>query len=415
MNHPFWNSFLGQLASVEPLFKDPSRLESLRHCRKVVEIDVPIRMDSGEIRHFAGYRVQHSLSRGPGKGGIRYHPSVCKEETAALAALMTIKCAVAGLPFGGAKGGISVDPSKLSLAERERVTRRYTSSLIEVLGPYKDVPAPDVGTGPQEMAWVMDTYSVSLGVTEPGVVTGKPISLGGSLGRKEATGEGVWICAREAIKRLPPLPYGPRVAIQGYGNVGSATARAFARNGFMVVAVQDHTGSLFHPMGVDLDKLDAHLAKGNTLASFAQEQGIACSDEAFWEVPCSVMVPAALELALSAERANRLRATLVVEGANGPTAPEALGVLADRGVVIVPDVLANAGGVTVSWMEWVQNLNRDIWTEQQVHDKLDMMLSRAFAEVWDASKSLNVSLRQAAFYLGVQRVVQAHEMRGLYP
>lgn len=412
MNHPFWNAYLSQLAAIEPLFKNPERLEPLRHCRKVMEVDIPVRMDTGEIKHFEGFRVQHSLSRGPGKGGIRLHPSVCKEETAALAALMTVKCAVAGLPFGGAKGGVCVDPRALSLAERERLMRRYTSSLIEILGPYKDVPAPDVGTGPQEMAWLMDTYSVSKGETEPGVVTGKPVALGGSLGRKESTGEGVWLCAREAIKRLPTLPHGLRVAIQGYGNVGTAAARAFARNNFLVVAIQDHTGSIVNPAGLDLDKLDAHLASGRALNTFEHAEN--CSDD-FWAVKCSVLVPAALELVITPERARRIQAQLVVEGANGPTTPEAMAILEDRGVIVVPDVLANAGGVTVSWMEWVQNLNRDIWTEAEVLEKLDRMMSRAFAEVWDAAQAHGLNLRHAAFYLGVKRVVEAHETRGLYP
>lgn len=413
MTHPFWNAYLEQLAQVEPLFKQPTQLETLRHCRKIIEIDVPVRMDSGEVRHFQGFRVQHSLARGPGKGGIRFHPSVCKDETAALAALMTIKCAVAGLPFGGAKGGVAVDPAQLSLREKERLTRRYTSGLLEVIGPYKDVPAPDVGTGAQEMAWLMDTYSVAYGVTEPGVVTGKPVGLGGSLGRQEATGEGVWICAREALRQMPQLPFGPRVAIQGYGNVGAAAARAFARNGFNVVALQDHTGTIYHPLGLDLNALDAHLKQGRTLGSFELAQSYSADE--FWQLPCSVMVPAALELVLTPERAQNLKAALVVEGANGPTTPAAMQVLADRGVLVVPDVLANAGGVTVSWMEWVQNLNRDIWTQEAVRDKLDTTMTRAFKEVWDASTSLNVSLRKAAFYLGVQRVVHAHEMRGMYP
>lgn len=410
--HPFWDSFLAQLASIEDLI--PARkLEHLKHPRKVVEVDVPIRMDNGVVRHFQGYRVQHSLSLGPGKGGIRYHPSVCREETAALAALMTVKCAVAGLPFGGAKGGVAVDPSTLSDAERERLTRRYTSSLLEIIGPYQDIPAPDVGTGPQEMAWIVDTYAVSKSKLEPGVVTGKPLGLGGSEGRKDATGQGVWLCAREALKRMASSSDWPKtVAVQGYGNVGASAARAFSSNGFSIVAIQDHTGSISNEHGINLRQLDAHLALGGTLANFHDAQLI--SEEEFWATPCSIMVPAALELALTPERAQKAQYLLVVEGANGPATPAAQAILKEKGVVVVPDVLANAGGVVVSWMEWVQNLNRDIWTAEEVQQKLDVMMSRAFAQVWKASVDYSVPLRQAAFYLGVSKVVQVHATRGLY-
>jgi glutamate dehydrogenase (NAD(P)+) len=419
MDHPFWNSYLSQLDTVAPLFgADAARLDALRQCKRILEVDVPVRMDDGRVEHFKGYRVQHSLTRGPGKGGIRYHPSVCKEETAALAALMTVKCSVAGLPFGGAKGGIEVDPSKLSAGELERLTRRYTSEIMDIIGPDKDVPAPDVGTTPQVMAWLLDTYSIAKGVTTPGVVTGKPIALGGSAGRGDATGQGVWMCAREALRWTPSLvglttgkPV--RVAIQGYGNVGSSAARAFVKAGYIVSCIQDHTGTIENVDGINIKALDAHLAEGGRLSDFFGAERI--SDDEFWAADVDVLVPAALEMVIGMFEAGIIKAKLIVEGANGPTRPEAEEILAARGIVIVPDVLANAGGVTVSWMEWVQNLNRDIWTEEEVLAKLDRMMTKAFAEVHQVAQEKGTSLRRAALYLGVKKVLEAHEMRGLYP
>lgn len=365
------------------------------------------------MEHYQGFRVQHSLTRGPGKGGIRYHPSVCKEETAALAALMTVKCSVAGLPFGGAKGGIAVDPSKLSRGELERLTRRYTSEIMDVIGVDRDVPAPDVGTTPEIMSWVFDTYSIAKGVTIPGVVTGKPIALGGSAGRKEATGQGVWMCAREAIRRVNGLQSYNRVAIQGYGNVGSSAAHAFADGGFKVVCIQDHTGTIHRDDGIDIAALDRHIAAGGKLAEFPGAERIADAD--FWMADVDVLVPAAMELAIGQKEAKAIKAKLIIEGANGPTQPEAEDMLTERGIVVVPDVLANSGGVTVSWMEWVQNRDRDIWTEEEVLAKLDRMMSRAFAEVYQVAEDKDITMRRAALYLGVKKVVEAHEMRGLYP
>jgi len=415
--HPFWQAFLSQLDSAEPLL-DASlagRLESLKHCRRILEVDVPVRMDDGTVKHFKGWRVQHSLSRGPGKGGVRYHPSVCREEVSALAALMTLKCATVNLPFGGAKGGISVDPRQLSAGELERLTRRYTSEIAGFIGPEKDIPAPDVGTSAREMAWMLDTYSTGAGYTVPGVVTGKPIELGGSVGRREATGRGVWVTAREALRRMKLVTStGPlAVAIQGYGNVGAAAARSFAENGFQVVAVQDHTGTIVRSAGIDLDALDAHLTSGGKLADFRHAERI--PDEDFWDVPCYVMVPAALELQVTQARAQRLKCKLLVEGANGPVCPDAEDVLNERGILVVPDVLANAGGVTVSYFEWVQNLNRDIWNLEMVNRKLDEHLTSAFAEVWNFAQDRKCSMRLAAVALGATRVLSAHATRGLYP
>jgi glutamate dehydrogenase (NAD(P)+) len=423
MDHPFWNSYLSQLDSIAPLFgSDAARLDALRQCKRILEVDIPVRMDDGRVEHFKGYRVQHSLTRGPGKGGIRYHPSVCKEETAALAALMTVKCSVAGLPFGGAKGGIAVDPAQLSAGELERLTRRYTSEIMDIIGPDKDVPAPDVGTTPQVMAWLLDTYSIAKGATTPGVVTGKPIALGGSAGRKEATGQGVWMCAREALRKAPSLSHleraridgvTMRVAIQGYGNVGSSAAHAFVDDGYVVTCIQDHTGTIENRDGINIKVLDAHIAAGGTLSEFRGAERI--HDGKFWTADVEVLVPAALEMVIGVAEAQCINAKLIVEGANGPTQPKAEEVLASRGIMVVPDVLANAGGVTVSWMEWVQNLNRDIWTEEEVLDKLDRMMSKAFAEVFEVSQQKETTMRRAALYLGVKKVLEAHEMRGLYP
>lgn len=431
MSHPFWQSYLVQLEACADLLQVPrEELETLARCKRVLQVDIPVRMDDGSTKHFTGWRVQHSLTRGPGKGGVRYHPSVCLEETSALAALMTIKCAVAGLPFGGAKGGINVDPAQLSAGELERLTRRYTSEIMDLIGPHKDVPAPDVGTGAREMAWLMDTYSTAVGNTEPGVVTGKPVELGGSLGRSAATGVGVWMCAREAVDRLSRAaatgkPIGAaaaarvnnsgalRVAVQGYGNVGSSAARAFAAAGMKVVALQDHTGSIFNDEGIDIGALDAHMASGSSLMSFVGANSITSDD--FWSCDADILVPAALELVIDERVASMIRAFLIVEGANGPITPAADIVLNSRGILVVPDVLANSGGVTVSWMEWVQNLNRDIWTEEEVIKKLDQMMSKSFSSVWDQSIKGGYTMRQSAFVYGVKRVLDAHKMRGLYP
>lgn len=415
--NPFWTSFINQLESISGLLEDEYDVSYLARCKRVLEVDIPVRMDDGRIEHFKGWRVQHNLSRGPGKGGIRFHPSVCAGETAALAALMSVKCAVAGLPFGGAKGGVSVDPSKLSTGELERLMRRYTSEIMDIIGPYKDIPAPDVGTSAREMAWMMDTYSVANGRTEPGIVTGKPISLGGSAGRKEATGQGVWMCAREAVRLMSADAADKNrtqtVAIQGYGNVGSAAARAFHANGFKVVAVQDHTGSIASESGIDIPRLDQHIASGKPLQDYKEATPV--NTQQFWQLQADVLVPAALELVITPEIASVLKVSLIVEGANGPVCPESEKILEERGIIVVPDVLANSGGVTVSWMEWVQNLNRDIWTEPEVLGKLDAMISGAFANVWECAKERRISMRKAALLIGVKQILDAHAARGLYP
>lgn len=413
-NHPFWQSYLKLLDSVEYLIPENLRhsLDSLRYCRRALSVDIPVRMDNGIVKHFAGYRVQHSLTRGPGKGGIRYHQDVCLEEVMALSALMTIKCATVSLPFGGAKGGIAVNPNELSVSELERLTRRYTSEIGNMIGPERDIPAPDVGTGQREMAWIVDTYSTAKGYTVPGVVTGKPIELGGSLGRREATGLGVYVVSREVLKKMPELSPNKTVAIQGYGNVGSVAAENFVKNGFKIVAIQDHTGTVINSNGVDIVELNKHLALGGNLSTYKDCHS---AGEDFWSVECDILIPAALELQVTEERARVIKANLIVEGANGPVCPAAEGVLNERNIVVIPDVLANAGGVIVSYFEWVQNFNRDIWNEQNVLHRLDEFLSRAFAEAWEWKAKNECTFRMAAMSLGAIRILSAHKTRGLYP
>lgn len=411
----FWSAYLDLIDSITPLLPPhlQARADNLKHCRRILEVDIPVRMDDGRVEHFTGWRAQHNLSRGPGKGGIRLHPSVCKEEVMALAGLMTIKCSAVGVPFGGAKGGIQVDPSKLSLGEKERLIRRFTSELGSFIGPNVDIPAPDVGSGGQEMSWLLDTYSISVGYTCPGVVTGKPIALGGSVGRQEATGQGVWVVAREMIRRAPWMASEKTVAIQGYGNVGKAAAHAFVANGFKVVALQDHTGAQEAPDGIDLAALDAHIAAGGVLGNFKGARALDSED--FWAVPADVLVPAALELQITAERAKRIQAKLIVEGANGPVCPDAESILAANGINVIPDIVANAGGVAVSYFEWVQNNNRDVWDASHVQQRLDGLLSKAFEEAWQAAQTRGITLRKAATLLAAERVLEAHVLRGLYP
>jgi len=409
-----WGTYLSQIDRVEPYLGRLSRwTETLRRCKRALIVDVPIERDDGSVAHFEGFRVQHNLSRGPGKGGVRYHPDVTLEEVMALSAWMTIKNAAVNLPYGGAKGGVRVDPKSLSRKELEHVTRRYTSEIGLIIGPEKDIPAPDVNTNAQIMAWMMDTYSANVGATATGVVTGKPIPLGGSLGRVKATGRGVYIVGRE-IARLKGFDIaGTRVAVQGYGNVGAAAAELFASNGARVVAVQDHTGTLLNEKGLDTRALSEHVERTGGVAGFAG--GDAIDDESFWDVGCDVLVPAALEGQLNAARAARIRARVVLEGANGPTTPEADQIMGERGILVVPDVIANAGGVTVSYFEWVQDFSSFFWTEDEINERLDRILTGAFRHVWETHLQLKVPLRTAAFVVACTRVLQAREDRGLYP
>ncbi len=409
-----WGTFLAQVDRVTPYLGPLARwAETLRRPKRMLVVDVPIELDSGEFAHFEGYRVHHNLSRGPGKGGVRYHPSVSLEEVMALAGWMTVKNAAVNLPYGGAKGGVRVDPQKLSRKELERLTRRYTSEIGIIIGPQQDIPAPDVNTNAQIMAWMMDTYAMNTGLAATGAVTGKPVHLGGSLGRVNATGRGVFVTGREAMRRMSLPMEGARVAVQGFGNVGSVAAELFARAGAKIVAVQNEDGAIANAKGLSVSELDAHLRRRGALPDFPGGESL--GREAFWEVDCDVMIPAALEGQITSARAEKLRARLVLEGANGPTLPQADDILASRGVVVAPDVICNAGGVTVSYFEWVQDFASYYWTEEEINHRLDKIILNALAEVWDAADRKAVTLRTAAFIVGCERVLTAHVERGLYP
>jgi glutamate dehydrogenase (NAD(P)+) len=410
-----WGMFLEQLERVEPhLGPLAAWIDTLRHPKRCLIVDVPVRMDDGHIRHFEGFRVQHNLSRGPGKGGVRFHPDVTLSEVMALSAWMTVKNAAVNLPYGGAKGGVRVNPAELSMAELERLTRRYTSEIGSIIGPDRDIPAPDVNTNEQIMAWMMDTYSINQGSTQPGVVTGKPISMGGSLGRKDATGRGCYVVAREAMQRLGMPMEGARIAIQGFGNVGSAAARIFHDAGAKIVAIQDAAGTIANTNGINPHALLGFL-NGNPRALLDYPEAEAIANADFWGVDCDLLLPAALENQITAANAGRIRAKLVVEGANGPTTPQAEDILNANGCTVLPDVLANAGGVTVSYFEWVQNASSFFWTEKDIHDRLDRVLTEAFQGIWDLAAARKVNLRTATYIMACSRVLEARALRGIYP
>ncbi|MET0291821.1 MAG: Glu/Leu/Phe/Val dehydrogenase [Steroidobacteraceae bacterium] len=409
-----WATYLAQIERVIPHLGELDRwIGTLTRPKRSLIVDVPIEMDDGSIAHFEGYRVQHSLSRGPGKGGVRYHPDVSLEEVMALSAWMTIKNAAINLPYGGAKGGIRVDPKRLSEKELERLTRRYTSEIGLIIGPQQDIPAPDVNTDSRIMAWMMDTYSANVGHTSTGVVTGKPVTLGGSLGRTKATGRGVYFVGREALRRLNLPLMDARVSVQGFGNVGSAAAENFAAAGARIVAVQDHSGCVVNDHGLDAIALAAHCRDSGGVVGF--NGGDAIAPEDFWDVPTDILIPAALEGQITHTRASRIKARVVIEGANGPTTPQADRILAERGITVVPDVIANAGGVTVSYFEWVQDFSSFFWTEDEIDQRLERILSTCFAHIWDVHVEHAETLRTAAYIVACRRVLQARADRGLYP
>jgi len=409
-----WDTYLSQVDRVVPYLGHLAKWsETLKRPKRALIVDVPIEMDDGSVAHFEGYRVQHNLSRGPGKGGVRYHPDVTLEEVMALSAWMTVKCAAVNLPYGGAKGGIRVDPKKLSLKELERMTRRYTSEIGIIIGPQRDIPAPDVNTNGQIMAWMMDTYSMNIGGTATGVVTGKPLHLGGSLGRVKATGRGVFVTGREAARRLGLNLEGVRVAVQGMGNVGGSAAELFAQAGAKLVAVQDHTGTLVNPNGFDIPSTMETLKRDGGIGNFKGAERV--DDESFWDVDCDILIPAALESQITAARAKRIKTRLVLEGANGPTLPDADDVLTSRGVLVVPDVICNAGGVTVSYFEWVQDFSSFFWSEDEINVRLDKIMVDALRKIWDTADRHKISLRTATFAVACERILTAREERGLYP
>ncbi|MCD2512495.1 Glu/Leu/Phe/Val family dehydrogenase [Comamonas endophytica] len=409
-----WGIYLQQIDRVTPYLGHLARwVETLKRPKRALIVDVPIELDNGTIAHFEGYRVQHNTSRGPGKGGVRFHQDVTLSEVMALSAWMSIKNAAVNVPYGGAKGGIRVDPKTLSHAELERLTRRYTSEIGIIIGPNKDIPAPDVNTNEQIMSWMMDTYSMNTGSTATGVVTGKPVDLGGSLGRREATGRGVFTVGIEAMRRTNMRVEEARIAVQGFGNVGGIAAKLFVEAGAKLVAVQDHSGSIHSSLGIDVPALLRHVQHTGGVAGFAGADVLA--KEEFWGVDCEIMIPAALEGQIHADNAGKIKAKLVIEGANGPTTPEADDILNDKGVLVLPDVIANAGGVTVSYFEWVQDFSSFFWSEDEINARLVRIMQDAFAGVWQVAQDHKVSLRTATFIIACQRILHAREMRGLYP
>lgn len=410
-----WHTFLAQIDRVAPYLSADlaDYVDTLKRPKRALIVDVPIIMDDGSIQHFEGYRVQHNLSRGPGKGGIRYHPDVEINEVMALSAWMTIKTAVLNLPFGGAKGGIRVDPRKLSARELERLTRRYTSEIAHIIGPQKDIPAPDVGTNPNVMGWIMDTYSSAQGYTVTGVVTGKPVHLGGSLGRVKATGRGVFITGCQVAEKIGLQIEGAKVSIQGFGNVGSEAAHLFYLSNAKVVCIQDHTGTIVNENGINIIELISYVDKNQGIVGF--EGANYLDNELFWDVDTDIIVPAALEGQITVERAHRLKAKMILEGANGPTYPDADDILTARGVKIVPDVICNAGGVTVSYFEWVQDMASYFWTEAEINDRLDKLMVQAVEDVWICANQNACTLRTAAYILACERILKARKERGIFP
>jgi glutamate dehydrogenase (NAD(P)+) len=403
-----------QLRRVADTFAIDDRLVNvLQECKKAVEVSIPTSMDDGSVRAFRGYRVQHNIARGPSKGGIRYHPDVTLDEVKALAMWMTWKCSLMGLPFGGAKGGVICDPKKMSRRELEGMTRRYTSEIVNEIGPEKDIPAPDVGTTPAVMAWIFDTFSMNQGHSVLGVVTGKPLTIGGSLGREEATARGGVFCLEQALKREGRPMHGLRVAVQGFGNVGSFFARFVGELGATVIAISDSTGGIHNENGIDVAAAFVHKHEGGSISDLAGGERI--SNDDLLLLPCDVLAPCALEQVIDESNADRVRARIVLEGANGPVTPAADTILESNGVLVLPDVLANGGGVVVSYFEWVQGLQEYFWKEDEVNERLNEIVTRAFDETWALREEREISMRLAAYGLAVQRVAEATVIRGLYP
>ncbi len=409
-----WELSLKQLDLVaRKIGLDPGIHKYLSYPKRTLIVSVPVRMDDGTVEVFEGYRVQHNLGRGPAKGGIRYHPDVTLDTVKALAFYMTLKCAVVNIPFGGAKGAVRCDPKKLSIGEIERMTRRYASEIGILIGPEKDIPAPDLNTNSQIMSWIMDTYSMNVGYSAPGVVTGKPLEIGGSLGRQEATGLGV-IDVLEEVARRAGLDFKSfKVVIQGYGNVGASAAKFAAARGARVIAVSDIEGGIFASDGLDIGELDRHVARYKTVKGYPRGEFIANKD--LLELPCDVLIPAALENQITSHNAGRIQAKMVVEAANGPTTSQADAILNERGIMLVPSILANAGGVTTSYFEWVQDIQAFFWEEEQIYGRLRQIMTKSTAEVWDLAQKEGVNLRMAAHMIAVSRVAAALKHRGIYP
>ena len=388
-------------------------VEYLRYPKRELTVNFPVKMDDGSVKIFTGYRVHHNIVLGPAKGGIRYHPDVTLDEVRALAMWMTWKCAVVGLPFGGGKGGVICNPKEMSAQELENLTRRYTTEISIMIGPEIDIPAPDVGTNAQVMAWLMDTYSMHKGYSVLPVVTGKPVSIGGSLGRAEATGRGVMIIAREACKHLGMPFEGATAVVQGYGNVGAVAAYLLHDAGCRVIGVSDSRGGIYNPKGLDPRDVLRHKKETKSVVGYPGADTI--TNEELLELPCDILVPAALEKQITEKNADKIKAKLIVEGANGPTTPDADKILRERGVFVVPDILANAGGVTVSYFEWVQGLQSFFWSEEEINCKLEKIMAKSFAEVWAVAQDKGIDMRTAALVRAIDRVAEAIYIRGIYP
>ncbi|HUZ98906.1 MAG TPA: Glu/Leu/Phe/Val dehydrogenase [Gaiellaceae bacterium] len=403
-----------QLHRVAAIFDiDPNLVSVLGRCKKAIEVSIPVTMDDGTTQVFIGYRVTHNIARGPSKGGIRYHPDVTVDEVRALSMWMTWKCALMGIPFGGAKGGIACDPKKMSRRELEGMTRRYTSEIINEIGPEKDIPAPDVGTDGTTMAWIFDTFSMNKGHSVLGVVTGKPLIIGGSLGREEATSRGALFVLRDAVAKLDKSLAGQKVVVQGFGNVGSYLAQFLHQEGSIVVGISDSTVALYNPKGIDIPAAFAHKRETGSLKGVKDAEVI--TDAELLELDCDILAPCALEQVITEENADRIKASIICEGANGPVTPQADAILEEKGILILPDVLANAGGVVVSYFEWVQGLQEYFWKEVEVNAKLNDIMSKAFDETWELAQTRKLPMRVAAYGLAVQRVAEATLTRGIYP
>jgi glutamate dehydrogenase (NAD(P)+) len=398
--------------AAELLDLEPGLYKVLRQAEKQIIVSIPVMMDNGQVDVYEGYRVLYNTSRGPAKGGIRFDTQVTLEEVKALAAWMTWKCAVVNIPFGGAKGGVKCDPLAMSASELEKLTRRYTSGIINILGPDSDVPAPDVNTNERVMAWVMDTYSMHVGHTTTAVVTGKPVELGGSLGRREATGRGCMIVTKEALKHLGMPVKGTTVAVQGFGNVGSVAAQLLAKEGCKIVAIGDRSASLYNPNGIDVDDAIAYVQKNRSLQGYTKADVIPSAD--LLTVKVDVLLPAALENVITTRNAGEIKARIICEGANGPTTAAADSILDENGIFVIPDILANAGGVTVSYFEWVQDRGGYFWPEDLVNERLETIMKRSFHDVLDLSRQRRVNMRTAAYMLSISRVASVHKLRGIY-
>lgn len=414
-----YDQFLEVMNKSAEMLGLPARdYEALKSPERELKVSIPVEMDDGSVKAFEGYRIQHSSSRGPCKGGIRYHEDVNLEEAKALAAWMTFKCAVANIPYGGAKGAVKVKPGELSKGELKRLTRRYTAMILPLIGPERDIPAPDVGTTPEIMGWIMDTYSMFKGYTVHGVVTGKPVDIGGSLGRKEATGRGVTLITREILKNLNIPVEGTRVAVQGMGNVGGTSAKLLYELGAKIVGVSDVSGAIYCDEGLDIPDVIKYIesdGKINLLKGYSKEGVEHIENKDLLVCKADVLIPAALENQINSDIASKLQAKIIVEAANGPTTTDGDRILNDRGVIVVPDILANAGGVIVSYFEWVQNIQSLLWNEDRINENLEEILTRAFYEVWDKAKEFDTTLRMGAYMVALQRLVKAKKMRGIFP